>query len=73
MTIPSGSGNTFFLYPTVRTVSGPHPIFYAMGTGFLCRGSRGQNVKLKDNLHLAPRLIMSGTIPVNLLEPEFYI
>jgi len=59
--IPLEATNISLLH-NVQTGSGAHPTSYSMGTGFISWEQTGGSVKLTTDLHLVPRLRMSGGI-----------
>jgi hypothetical protein len=54
----------FRLLRSVQTSSGAHTASYSTGTMFLHQRKTGRGVVLTTDLHLAPRLEMSGVIPL---------
>jgi len=48
----------------LHTGSEAHPASYSIGTRAASRGLSGRGVELTINLHLVPRLRMSGAIPL---------
>ena len=52
----------FLSFPKYVIGFGVHPASYSIGAGLLSRGLRDRGVKLTTNLHVGPRLIMSGAV-----------
>ena len=61
--IPAGANNSLFS-EIVQTASGAHLTSYVIGTVGLSRGQSGRGVKLTNDFYLAPRLRMSGSVPL---------
>jgi len=59
----AGSRN-FFLLQNIQTGSGAHPASYSLGTGLPFWGLSAQGMMLTTRFHLAPRLRISGAIPL---------
>jgi len=54
----------FSLFQNAQTFSGAHPDSYWVVTEFMSQGKSGRGVKLTSDLHLLPRLRLSGAIPL---------
>jgi hypothetical protein len=50
--------------PKQSRYAGAHPAFYSMGTCLQSRGQSNWGVTLTTELHLVPRLIKHGAIPL---------
>ena len=61
--IPAETNNSLFS-EIVQTGSGAHLTSHLIGTGGLARGQSGRGVRLTNDFHLAPKLRMSGVIPL---------
>jgi hypothetical protein len=59
--VPAG-GKRFLSFPKYVIGFGVHPASYSIGAGLLSRGLRDRSVKLTTNLHVGPRLRMSGVV-----------
>jgi hypothetical protein len=57
--------NISLFFKNVQTGFGAHPALYSMGTEVLFRGKAVRGVMLTTHLHVAPRLGMSGAIPLS--------
>ena len=56
-----------------QTDFGAHTAFCVLGTGFLCQGWSGRDVKLITHIHLLPQLRIGGAKPLLLLFAFFLI
>jgi len=60
-----------FRFFKVQTDCGAHPPSYSMDSGYFSLDKSGRKVNLATCLHIAPRLRMSGVIP--LLPPGLHV
>lgn len=61
---PEKWARDLYLLQKVQTGSGIQLVNYSMGDVVLSRGQSGRGLKLCINLHLDPRLRISGVIPL---------
>jgi hypothetical protein len=57
-------GNIFSFLPNIQNYSEAHPASIKWVLGSFPRGYKGRDVKLKAQLHLVPKLKMSGAEPL---------